>query len=653
MNKSKEDESRQLYVINHAKIVADSISKQRNVLIEILTEIESLVVAEDEISRVTDLLYSLHENKTYFVHEKVSKVATFLPLNLPFYSLFLFALIPSYQSEYVVVRAPELLHTTLNKLAKAISLDKLYPNTLVKDIHREAFVQDECKTSDVVVFTGRYNNFLKIKDQLSKKTLFLYNGVGHNPVVVTPSANISLAAEKVAFLKTFNNGQDCAGADMVLVHKDIIGPFLDELKNCLYNVKVGPSYKDGSLIGPLAESSSLLSTAEMLDRVQNSKGQIVFGGTLDFKKNIVFPTVCHSHIKNFRNYKELYSPVVLVSEYDSDDELSEYFHDPENRYTQEQMYVSVFGASNFVTSKVLGTIVLKDLIIHDVERGTEEYGGYSYGASLVCKSGITICKPVLVPREIYNYLLRPAESYSSLISKNKSLAKTIQDLVSNSFIETVTRIFNSNLRFAFIFGSLSRGRSKNYSDIDTFICIKERKREQIDEYINWVFSISEFFGKIPDFIYPAEIMTFEELENSLGVLPTIKLFSTQNKPEVYDSVLWAHALSHAKLAIVHPENIPGEWLSLFQTNSRRLIETYLSDLSLNDIGQEIREKFHKNLLVENDILNILKTIPFDIECKYIEPVMQSLISRNFFGRKKFLENNKGTQPSQSFRFGPA
>ena len=653
MNKLKKQDVPQSHVIEHAKIVAECIAKQRNFIVEILTEFESKVVAKDEIDRVLDLLHSLHENETYFVHKKVSKVATFLPLNLPFYSLFLFALIPSYQSEIVVVRAPQLLHSALNKLAKAISLDKLYPNTHIKDVDRNTFVEDECKTSAVVVFTGKYNNFLKIKDRLSEETLLLYNGVGHNPVVVTPDADISLAAEKVAFLKTFNNGQDCAGADIVLVHKDIINTFIGELKKYLVNVKVGPSYKDEFIVGPLAESSSLLSTAEMFDRIQNSRGKIVYGGTLDFKNNIVDPTVCHCHIKNFRNYKELYSPVILVSEYDSDNERAVYFEDQENRYVQKQMYVSVFGTSNYVTDNVLGTIVLKDLIIHDVERGTEEYGGYSHGASLVSKSGITISKPILIPREIYHYILCPAENYSKFATKKKSSVESIQDLVSNDFINTVTRVFGSNLKFAFIFGSFARGRGKNYSDIDTFICIDERKQEQIDEYIDWIFSVSEIFGKIPDFTYPAEIMTLEELRGALNVFPTITLSSSRNNSEIYDSMLWTHALSHAKLATIYPENIPEEWLSLFQANSKRLLKTYLSDQSFKDVNHEKREMLLKNLLAEKDILDLLKEIPFDIEYRYTESVMQALLKRNFFGRKMFQENDKITRPSNAFRFGPA
>ncbi len=641
------------YPINHAKEVAGFVVKNKELIIQVLLECESRLVAEDEIERVIDLLNSLEENDEFFTEKKVVKISSFLPLNLPLYSLFLFAAIPSYQSESISVRAPLLLRSILSSLKTVLCLTEFYPNINVKNCDRDIFVEEECKNADVVIFTGKYNNFLRVKERCAKDTLFIYNGVGHNPVVVSQNADVALAAQKVAFLKTFNNGQDCAGADMILVHKDVINIFVKNLQDNLGKTSIGSDYQKGAVIGPMMEGSSLFSMCEHLNSAQSKGGVIAYGGSVNFRTRVAEPTICRYHIKDFRNYKELYCPVILIAEYDSDDDLRDYFKDRENRYIQEQMYATLFGSSDYVEKEASGTIILRNLIIHDVERGNEEYGGYSAGASLVCKSGITISKPLLIPREIYNYCLSDMAKYFEPLTTKQSSSERIRDIVAKEFTECVKNIFGSNLEFGYIFGSFAVGRNKNYSDVDTFICVNEKVPEQISNYIQWIFQISELFGKIPDFTYPAEIVHISNLRVSLDTLPTLTLSDSHNESQIYDAMVWAHSLSNSKIAIINEENIPKEWLDLFPRESVRLLESFLTKRALKQcLKKEERDRFIKNLLTGRNLVSFLKEIPFTEEYKYTDQVWSHVQKRHFFGRRHAITKGKDLLRDKAFRFGP-
>lgn len=640
-------------IVGHCKEVACFINQNRESIIQVLLQHESRLTAEDEIEKTINLLNSINENIHFFTDKKVAKIATFLPLNLPLYSLFLFAAIPSYQSGSTSVRAPQLFHTIFPELVEKLSFAEFYPSVRVTDYDRNLFVEEECKDANVIIFTGKYNNFLRVKERCPQNALFIYNGVGHNPVVVTPNADVALAAKKVAFLKTFNNGQDCAGADMILVHKDVIENFMVNLRMELNKISIGNDYHEGVVVGPMAETAQLFSMSEQLSLTKNRGGVIVCGGSINFRTCIAEPTVCRYHIKDFCNYKELYCPLIIVAEYDSDSDLQSYFEDRGNQYVQEQMYVTVFGDSDYVAKEIPGTIILRNLIIHDVERGTEEYGGYSTGASLINKGGITISKPLLITREIYHYCLSDFAHYFELSQTKQCSYERIRSIVSEEFTKRVKEIFGPDLAFAYIFGSFARGRDKSFSDIDTFICVNRKTQEQIDAYIQWIFQISELFGKIPDFIYPTEIVHIDDLRSALDTLPKIMLLSSCNPSYVYDAMVWAHSLSNTKIAVVNEENIPDEWLDLFPRESGRLLKSFLEESALEKYPEKKqRDAFVKNLLMGESLVGFLKEISFNEEHNHTESVWRAVSQRNFFGREYVIAKGKEILSDKAFRFGP-
>ncbi len=645
----------------HANAFADHLLSHSNVIHGVLRRYQSKDVVDDEIQRSVEMLRNIDELQSYFI-SKVNKVSAFLPLNLPLYSFVLFAAVPSYQSLELVVRAPERMGMIFDELCHALSLDDFYKNIIFFSGKRQDFVDIHCVSSDVVIFTGKYENFIKIREMCGKKTLMLFNGVGHNPIVVTETADVNVAVEKTLHVKLFNNGQDCAGPDMILVHSTVIDQFLSLLTQKLKSVKTDYNYNDAlTKIGPLFEPSSLSHFSDVVKRVSETGGEIIEGGVVDYKKNIIHPCVCRHTLQQYTNYDELYSPIFIVTEYINDTELDLYFNDPNSRYIQKQMYVSIFGYSKYIAENLPGTIPLVNISVHDSERGTEEYGGYSVGASAVSFNKLMIPKPILVPREIYTYMLSP---YNKLIKESGSAENIIIEML---FKDTVQKIFKDNLVFAYIFGSYARNRAKSYSDVDTMVCVKKKDSLQIHQYLEWLFGISEIFGKIPDFKYPAEIVEFNQLQKAATSFENLSLVSEINSADAYDSMLWLHSLSHYKVAVVYEENIPSGWENIFPSQSSRILKEFLSDLrgkmlsgmapknydhfSNIPTSKEGIDNYIKNLGNGRKLIDILRYISFEEKPLYSKDVIEFITQRNFFGRKVFIKNKTKFNFDSSFRFG--
>lgn len=653
-------------VMAHAKSFADHLESNMPTIHSILRKYQSKAVVDDEVRRSVEALRNLSEIRQYFETTPLAqRTATFLPLNLPLYSFVLFAAMPAYQSASLVIRVPQRMQELFNELFEALAFGEHYPNITVFDGSRETFLSDHCKTASVVLFTGKYENFLRVRKACSKDTLILYNGVGHNPLVVTPSADITLAVEKTLQVKLFNNGQDCAGPDTILVHGSVIDVYLESLLAQLARVRCGPSYTDDEVvIGPLFEVSSLLDAVNLISTIRRRGAVISSGGHIDLNHNIMYPCVVRASLRQLQNFTELYSPLFLVTEYEHDRELALYFRDPHARYHEKEMYISLFGESDYVTG-VHGSIVLKDRTILDVERGTEEFGGYGPGASSVSYRGLRIPKPLLIPREIHNFLSPQGQRVFAVVPTVKGNWE--QQIIATQFQEVAQRIFGDQLIFAYIFGSFATETGRRYADVDTLVCVHNRQAEHVEQYLDWLFTMHELFGRIPDFKYPTEVVPFAELQAAVARLPTLELSASKNEAATYDAMVWCHSLSQPWIGTVHPENVPEHWKQLFPAHASRILRSFLDSLEkavatsadISQLRPELHEIPRKEPAVSHFIenlnsrgpVNILKMVPFEEHPVHTDIVLRLVARREFMGRKLFIANSPEHLYHPCFRFG--
>ncbi len=435
---------------------ADHIEANFEEIKDVLLEYESFEVVKDEYERTLDLFRSLHENKEYFVL-RISDVAAFLPRNQPLYAFSCFVVVPSLMSQKVHFRIPHCTRSFFPKLLQILKFDEFFPNIVVSKKERLDFLKERTAllvnpltrenlpATSAVIFTGTSHHAEKLRSIFDSRTLFITNGSGHNPLVVAANADIAKAVEATLKLQLYNQGQDCAAPNSILVHQDVYEEFLSLLRVELAKVKIGP-YRDVSCVaGPISEPNDLVRIQALL--VENRDWvDSATGGIIRTAEAIVEPTIICKPLKEGGNFAEVFAPIVFLQKYEQDSDLSSYFEN--QHYSRNAMYVTLYGDSKYVKSLVGKTINGKilhreDTFLHNIhlhergiERGTQPYGGYGYGASNVSLNGEVVPQPTCPQRDIFKYLVKPIidsgkvkESQEKLIKMDHVETKNIPKLM--------------------------------------------------------------------------------------------------------------------------------------------------------------------------------------------------------------------------------
>ncbi|KAH8679537.1 Aldehyde/histidinol dehydrogenase [Tricladium varicosporioides] len=223
--------------------------------------------------------------------------------------------------------------TIFRRLLTVLNISFYFPNIHTTFDSKEDFMKRSVAQADVTIFTGKEKNARHI------------------------------AVAKTIEAKLFNSGQDCAGPDTILIHRDIAHQFVGMLKDQLRCVKVGDYTDPDVTVGKIAEEGRLSHLSTFLLKNQPD---IVYGGCVDYQKGIVHPTVIVSSLAKKKNYEEFFSPIFFVSIFDDDQQLAAYF-----------------GSPQYSANEILG-------------------------ASFVASQGRVVAKPILVPREISEFLASKA-----------------------------------------------------------------------------------------------------------------------------------------------------------------------------------------------------------------------------------------------------
>ncbi len=100
---------------------------------------------------------------------------------------------------------------------------------------------------------------------------------GNNAMIVSPSADLSLALRAILFSAVGTAGQRCTTLRRLIVHQDIYDSLLAALRSAYGGIRVGNPLDAGVLVGPLIDSAAADEMQRVLG-VAASEGGKVFGG---------------------------------------------------------------------------------------------------------------------------------------------------------------------------------------------------------------------------------------------------------------------------------------------------------------------------------------------------------------------------------------
>lgn len=150
---------------------------------------------------------------------------------------------------------------------------------------------------------------------------------GKSPTVVTPSANIKEAAQRIAVTKFINNGQTCIAPDYILAHEGIAAELIRQLKEQIprlfggtdNNVSASPDY------ARIVNERHFSRLAGMLREAESQGATIETGGELTFEQRFMQPVVLSNVAKHSRIMEEeIFGPILPVITYTSLDEAIGY-----------------------------------------------------------------------------------------------------------------------------------------------------------------------------------------------------------------------------------------------------------------------------------------------------------------------------------------
>ena len=101
---------------------------------------------------------------------------------------------------------------------------------------------------------------------------------GNNAIIVTPTADLDLAARAVVFGAVGTAGQRCTTTRRLFVHEDVYTSFVPALQKAYEGLRVGSPLDSETLVGPLIDEGSLNAMFDAIELAIEQGGKLLSGG---------------------------------------------------------------------------------------------------------------------------------------------------------------------------------------------------------------------------------------------------------------------------------------------------------------------------------------------------------------------------------------
>lgn len=187
----------------------------------------------------------------------------------------------------------------------------------------QTFVDD--KRVNLVSFTGSCAVGKKVATNVqSRMGKVLLELGGNNALIVDEYANLDLAVPAIVFGAVGTAGQRCTSTRRVFIHDKHWDSLTETLVNAYKQVKIGDPLKDGTLMGPLIDDSSVVRFEESVAAVKKAGGKILTGGKrVKGKGNFVEPTIATAENDWDIVQHETFAPILYLIRFSNlDDAIS-------------------------------------------------------------------------------------------------------------------------------------------------------------------------------------------------------------------------------------------------------------------------------------------------------------------------------------------
>ncbi|MDR6685243.1 acyl-CoA reductase-like NAD-dependent aldehyde dehydrogenase [Arthrobacter sp. 1088] len=228
----------------------------------------------------------------------------------------------------------------------------------------------------MVSFTGGFSTGRAIAANAGIKRLSMELG-GNAPVIVFDDADIPAAVEASASGSFWAAGQNCIGAQRILVQRPVFDTFLHAFVARTAALTTGDPRREQTDVGPMISASSAAEAKRKIDEAVSAGARLLTGGTLDGA--LLTPAVLTEVPRSCEAWsEELFAPVVLVEPFDSAEEAIELANDSE--YALQAGVFTKDLARALATAKAIdaGGVMINDS--SDYRLDAMPFGGSKYGS---------------------------------------------------------------------------------------------------------------------------------------------------------------------------------------------------------------------------------------------------------------------------------
>lgn len=257
--------------------------------------------------------------KSFIKYEPYGTVLIIGPFNYPF-QLVMSPLIGALAAGNCAVVKPSEMTPQTSMVVQEI-LEEVFPEDYVKVVQGEKEVTSQLldERFDYIFFTGSTKVgqivYEKASKHLTPVTLELG---GKSPVIIDDTANLKVAAERIAFGKFMNAGQTCVAPDYVIIDNTVKMKFVKALQTTIqefYGAQIEQSEDFGRIVNDNHFN-------RLVNIIEDSRQQVIYGGESNADELFVAPTIIlDPKLSDSVMQQEIFGPILPIIGYDTFNEV--------------------------------------------------------------------------------------------------------------------------------------------------------------------------------------------------------------------------------------------------------------------------------------------------------------------------------------------
>ena len=178
---------------------------------------------------------------------------------------------------------------------------------------------------------------------------------GNNAIIVSETADVSMAVRGIVFGAIGTAGQRCTSTRRLIVHKSRVDELLRALKKAYQSVKIGNPLEDGTLLGPLIDKNSFDAMQDALDQAKQQGGTLITGGLRALQERYpeayyVEPALVTMPNQTAIVKHETFAPILYVMSYDAFDEAISMHNDVPQGLSSAIFTTNLLEAETFLSA---------------------------------------------------------------------------------------------------------------------------------------------------------------------------------------------------------------------------------------------------------------------------------------------------------------